>query len=300
MDYSLHMAVTDLGPETVRRRLREMEEMVAEGITSFKLFMAYPNVLMIDDGLMFQGDAEGCGAERAVLHPCGEWQRDRCGGGADDCGGQDRAALSCAVRGAPKAEAEATHRAIALADMAGARCISCIFRMRTALAELKHAQERGLRALAETCTQYLVLSIEDQMPGKSLGGGEVCVYASAAGEEEPGAAVGGAGGWVAVRWFRRTIARSGLRIRRRWARMTFARFRMAGRGLRTGCRFLWHFGVNAGRITPERFVELTATDAGEDLWDGDEKGAIAPGFGCGYSAVGPEGGVHDLGGDAVR
>ena len=52
VDYSLHMAITDLGPHN--EALAEMEQMVARGITSFKLFMAYPNVLMIDDGLMFQ------------------------------------------------------------------------------------------------------------------------------------------------------------------------------------------------------------------------------------------------------
>ena len=54
VDYSLHMAVTDLGPGDGAQGLREMEEMVAEGISSFKLFMAYPGVLMIDDGLMFK------------------------------------------------------------------------------------------------------------------------------------------------------------------------------------------------------------------------------------------------------
>ena len=52
VDYTLHMAITDLGPNN--ETLLEMGEMVAHGITSFKLFMAYPNVLMIDDGLMFQ------------------------------------------------------------------------------------------------------------------------------------------------------------------------------------------------------------------------------------------------------
>ena len=52
VDYSLHMAITDLGPNY--GTLDEMEAMVREGITSFKLFMAYPNVLMINDGLMFR------------------------------------------------------------------------------------------------------------------------------------------------------------------------------------------------------------------------------------------------------
>ena len=76
VDFSLHMAVTDLGPGDGSRGLREMEEMVDRGITSFKLFMAYPGVLMIDDGLMFQGDAEGREVERPLLYPRGERKRD--------------------------------------------------------------------------------------------------------------------------------------------------------------------------------------------------------------------------------
>ena len=66
-----------------------------------------------------------------------------------------------------KAEAEATHRAIALADMAGAAVYIVHLSNALALEELRHLQARGVRALAETCTQYLVLSLEEQMPGKS-------------------------------------------------------------------------------------------------------------------------------------
>ena len=51
---SAAMAVTDLGPGDGAQGLAEMERMVEKGISSFKLFMAYPNVLMIDDGLMFK------------------------------------------------------------------------------------------------------------------------------------------------------------------------------------------------------------------------------------------------------
>ena len=54
IDFGLHMAVTDLGPGDGAQGLAEMETMVQKGISSFKLFMAYPNVLMIDDGLMFK------------------------------------------------------------------------------------------------------------------------------------------------------------------------------------------------------------------------------------------------------
>ena len=49
IDYGLHMIVTDLG----NAGLEDMDELVAEGVTSFKLFMAYPGTLMVDDGAIF-------------------------------------------------------------------------------------------------------------------------------------------------------------------------------------------------------------------------------------------------------
>jgi len=50
IDYGLHMIVTDLGDAG----LEDMDDMVREGVASFKLFMAYPNVLMVDDATIFK------------------------------------------------------------------------------------------------------------------------------------------------------------------------------------------------------------------------------------------------------
>src|SRR3984885_11261663 len=54
IDYGLHMIVTDLGSEQGKRGLEDMDDMVREGVASFKLFMAYPNVLMVDDATIFK------------------------------------------------------------------------------------------------------------------------------------------------------------------------------------------------------------------------------------------------------
>ncbi len=54
IDYGLHMIVTDLGSENGKQGLHDMDDMVREGVASFKLFMAYPNVLMVDDGTIFK------------------------------------------------------------------------------------------------------------------------------------------------------------------------------------------------------------------------------------------------------
>src|ERR1700744_5873407 len=166
VDFSLHMAVTNLHGENGAETLREMEQMVDFGITSFKLFMAYPNVLMINDSLMFQVMQKAAALDAlCCIHAEN--------GSAIDivvsqmiAEGKTEPQYHALSRSA-KAEAEATHRSIALADMAGCAVYIVHLSNEAALAELKFMKARGARALAETCTQYLVLSIEDQMPGKS-------------------------------------------------------------------------------------------------------------------------------------
>src|SRR6202042_1490482 len=54
IDYGLHMIVTDLGSDAGKQGLADMDDMVREGVASFKLFMAYPNVLMVDDATIFK------------------------------------------------------------------------------------------------------------------------------------------------------------------------------------------------------------------------------------------------------
>src|SRR6201998_440163 len=66
------------------------------------------------------------------------------------------------------AEAEAVQRAIAMSEMAGAPVYIVHLSSEDALNQVREARHRGLPAFAETCPQYLLLSIEDQMPGKSF------------------------------------------------------------------------------------------------------------------------------------
>jgi len=68
------MAVTDLGPNDAW--LDDVDAMVAEGITSFKIFMAYPNVLMVNDATIFKLNAADGDAGRAGVRPCGERDGD--------------------------------------------------------------------------------------------------------------------------------------------------------------------------------------------------------------------------------
>jgi dihydropyrimidinase len=272
IDYSLHMAITDLGPNF--DTLAEMQQMVDRGVSTFKLFMAYPNVLMIDDGLMFRvfQQAAKLGA-LCLIHA-------ENGAAIDVVVAQTLAEGKTAPRWhaltrSAKAEAEATHRAIALADMAGATVYIVHLSNEDALRELKHAQERGVRALAETCTQYLVLSLEEQMGDESW---EVAKYVFTPPLREKRN--------QAPLW--KAIADGSLSVvstdhcpfrfadQKSLGKGDFSKIPNGGPGIENRLQLLWHYGVNAGLLTPERFVALTASEPAR-IFGMDSKGAVAPG-----------------------
>ncbi len=174
-----------------------------------------------------------------------------------------------------KAEAEATHRAIAIADMAEAVVYIVHLSNEDALRELKHAQQRGLRALAETCPQYLVLSLEDQMPGKSWEEAKY-VFTPPLRKKHNQAPL-----WHALRgWHASVVSTDHCPFRfadqKSLGKDDFTKIPNGGPGIENRLQILWHFGVNSGQLTPERFVELCCT-APARIFGMPQKGAIAPG-----------------------
>ncbi|MEK9144559.1 MAG: amidohydrolase family protein, partial [Elusimicrobiota bacterium] len=161
VDYAFHMIMVDC-PE---KNVKEMDKMVDEGVSSFKLFMAYPGIFMSDDATIF----------RALL-------RTKENGGMICMHAENGGVIDVLVQKAlankqfePKyhaltrpmtAEAEATRRAIALSEMAGVPIYIVHLSAGDAMDEVRRARERGLPVFAETCPQYLFLSYEDYLrPG---------------------------------------------------------------------------------------------------------------------------------------
>ena len=276
VDFSLHMAVTNLHGKNGEETLREMEEMVKFGISSFKLFMAYPNVLMINDELMFR-----------VMQKAAELNALCCihaenGSAIDVVVAQMLAEGKTAphfhaLSRSPKAEAEATHRSIALADMAGAAVYIVHLSNEYALDNLKFMQQRGARALAETCTQYLVLSIEDQMPGKSWDEAKF-VFTPPLREKRHHKPL-----WNALNDGSLAVVSTDhcpfrFKDQKELGRKDFTKIPNGGPGVENRLQILWHFGVNQGRITPEKFVELSCTNPAKIFGMGKQKGSITPGL----------------------
>ncbi len=276
VDFSLHMAVTNLHGKNGEETLREMEEMVKFGISSFKLFMAYPNVLMINDELMFRVMQKAAKLNGLCLIHAEN------GSAIDVVVAQTLAEGKTAphfhaLSRSPKAEAEATHRSIALADMAGAAVYIVHLSNEYALDDLKFMQQRGARALAETCTQYLVLSIEDQMPGKSWDEAKF-VFTPPLREKRHQAPL-----WKALNAGSLSVVSTDhcpfrFKDQKELGRHDFTKIPNGGPGVENRLQILWHFGVNQGRITPEKFVELSCTNPAKIFGMGNQKGSIARGL----------------------
>ena len=155
-DYAFHCIITDLGSA----QLDEMGQLIHDGVTSFKLFMAYPGVFMLDDATIFK-------AMRQAAKHSGLICMHAENGGAIDVIVQQalaegkRAPKYHALTRPTTAEAEATSRAIALAEMAGAPVYIVHLSCNDALEKVREARDRGLPAYAETCPQYLYLSLEN-------------------------------------------------------------------------------------------------------------------------------------------
>jgi dihydropyrimidinase len=156
IDYSFHCIITDLGSA----QLEEMGQLIREGVTSFKLFMAYPGVFMLDDATIFRAMSQAAKHSGLI---CMHAEN----GGAIDVIVQQalaegkRAPKYHALTRPTTAEAEATARAIALAEMAGAPVYIVHLSCNDALEKVREARDRGLPAYAETCPQYLYLSLEN-------------------------------------------------------------------------------------------------------------------------------------------
>ncbi|NUK06080.1 dihydropyrimidinase [Streptomyces lunaelactis] len=169
IDYGFHMILSDVNESS----LKEMDLLVEEGITSFKLFMAYPGVFYSDDGQIL----------RAM-------QRSATNGGLIMMHAENGIAIDVLVEQAlaegrtdPRyhgevrkvlLEAEATHRAIQLARVAGAPLYVVHVSAEEAVAELAAARDKGLNVFGETCPQYLFLSTDNLAEPDFEGAKYVC------------------------------------------------------------------------------------------------------------------------------
>jgi len=270
IDYGFHLITTDLPDE----RVPEMRQLINEGVMSFKMFMAYPGVFLVDDATIFRAmkNAANAGglicmhAENGIVineiikHALAEGKT---------------APKYHALTRPTKAEAEGVHRAIAIAEMADAPVYIVHLSCADALEEVREARDKGIPAYAETCPQYLFL--------------DYSLY-----ERE---------GFEGAKWVMTPPLREKWNQDKLWqglqgndlqvistdhcpfcfkeqkelGRDDFTKIPNGGPGVEHRMSLIYNGGVAGGKISLNRFVELTSTSAAKLFGLFPRKGTIAVG-----------------------
>ena len=270
IDYGFHMIITDM-PES---RSQEMRRLADEGVSSYKLFMAYPGAMLSDDGTIFRtmrkagedGTLVCMHAENGIV--IDELIKIALADGHIE---PKYHALTRPTR----LEAEGTHRALAIAEVARAPVYIVHLSSYDALKELRDAQARGVMAHAETCPQYLLLDVEayDQ-PGFE---GAKYVLTPPLREKWNQEEL-----WRGLRTGDLNVISTDhcpfcLKEQKELGRDDFSKIPNGGPGIENRMSLIHHHGVVAGRIGLNRFVELTSTAPAKIFGLFPKKGTIAVG-----------------------
>ncbi|RLF56535.1 MAG: dihydropyrimidinase [Thermoplasmata archaeon] len=270
IDYGFHVAITDLND----RVMNEIPEMVAMGVPSFKCFLAYKGALMIDDGALYRilQKTKKAGA-LVMIHAENGDVLDIL---INDLLAQGKTEPKYhALSRPPEAEAEATGRGIAIAQMAGAPIYIVHLTCKEALAKVKEARDAGFPVLAETCPQYLLKSYQNYLePGFQ---GAKYVMSPPLRDKS---------NWD-VLW--KGLAYGDLQVvstdhcpfnfkgQKDKGKKNFALIPNGAPGIEHRVMLLFHEGVNKKKIGLNRFVELVSTAPAKLFGLFPQKGTVAVG-----------------------
>ncbi|SMF58325.1 dihydropyrimidinase [Tistlia consotensis] len=274
IDYAFHLIIRQPTASVVGQ---ELPSLIAEGYTSFKVFMTYPGYMLEDEPILELLDLTRREGALLMVHAenghCVHWMTERLERAGDvGLGAHGRAAP-------PAVEREATHRAIALAEVAGARVLLVHVSSAQALEQIRWAQDRGLPVLAETCPQYLFLGQADlERPGWEAA--KFICSPPPRGPQDADALWRG----IAQGAFQlvssdhcayRLDGREGKRAH--GDELHFRKVANGVPGIETRLPLLFHEGVGKGRLTLQQFVAATSTNPARIYGLYPRKGGLAIG-----------------------
>jgi dihydropyrimidinase len=269
IDYGFHMIMSDVTDAT----LAEMDGLVAEGVTDFKLFTAYPGVFYSDDGAIFRAMQQTAKNGGLILMH------------AENGMAIDVVAAELVAEGKtdpyyhgvaryPIFEGEATSRVIRLAEAAGVPVYIVHLSARDALNAVREARDRGVPAFAETCPQYLFLSLDDL--GDGFNGAKFICSPPLRSADHQGEL------WTG-------LSRDDLQVvstdhcpfdfhgQKDLGRGDFRKVPNGLPGVEDRLDLMHDGGVVAGRMTRERWVEVCSAAPARMFGLAGRKGVIAPG-----------------------
>ena len=270
IDYGFHLICTDLPDQ----RLPEMKALIRQGITSFKLFMAYPGVFLVDDGTIFKAMTTASEAGGLVcMHAENGVVIDVL---VKRALAEGRTAPKYHALTRPtKAEAEGTGRAIALAEMAEAPVYIVHLSCDDALRKVTEARDEGIPAYAETCPQYLFLDYSDYEREGFEGAKYVMTPPLRPKENQEKL-------WRGLQYNDLQVISTDhcpfcFKEQKELGRDDFSKIPNGGPGVEHRLSLVHNGGVVTGKITPNRFVELVSTSAAKIFGLFPRKGTIAVG-----------------------
>jgi dihydropyrimidinase len=269
IDYGFHLITTDLEDERVPELWRVMDE----GVTSFKLFMAYPGVFLVDDATIYRAmSAAGQRGGLICMHAengivINEIIKRALADGKT-------APKYHALTRPTRAEAEGVHRAIAIAEMAESPVYIVHLSCADALNQVREARDRGLPAFAETCPQYLFLSIDDYGDGWD---GAKYVMTPPLREKWNQAEL-----WKGLKMDDLQVISTDhcpfcMKEQKELGRDDFSKIPNGAPGVENRMALIYNGGVVEQRVSLNRFVELTSTAAAKMFGLFPRKGTIAVG-----------------------
>jgi dihydropyrimidinase len=268
-DYGFHMIMSDVNDDT----LKEMDQLVAEGIPDFKLFTAYPGVFFSDDGAIFRAMQQtGKNGGLIMMHAENGLAIDVIAADTFNAGTTDPIGHGLARYSV--LEGEATNRVIRLAQAAKVPVYIVHLSAREALNAVRMARDEGLPAFAETCPQYLFLSLDDLGHGFE-GAKFICSPPLRTKDHQP------------ELW--RGLVKDDLQVvstdhcpfdfhgQKDLGRGDFRKVPNGLPGVEDRVDLLHDGGVVGGKLTKERWVDITSTAPAKLFGMYPRKGAIAVG-----------------------
>src|SRR5690554_870705 len=162
IDYGFHQILSDVQDSS----LTAMDELINEGVSSFKLFMAYKGVFLSDDGQILRAFQKGADlGAMMMMHAENGAVIDVLVKQALEAG--NTSPYYHGISRPWQAEEEATHRAIMLANLTGAPLYVVHVSAKQAVEQITAARDKGQNVFGETCPQYLYLSLEDHLGAES-------------------------------------------------------------------------------------------------------------------------------------
>jgi dihydropyrimidinase len=289
IDYGFHQIIGGIDEFS----LKSMETLIDEGITSYKLFMAYPGVFYSDDAQILRAMQKA--ADIGLLTMMHAENGPAIDVLAEQLVSQGKTdPYYHGIARAWQMEEEATHRAIMLANLTGAPLYVVHVSAKQAVEQLAWARDKGQNVFGETCPQYLYLSLEEQLGAKSADGDAfegakwVCstpLRSRAEGHQDSM--------WQALRTNDLQMVSTDhcpfcFKDQKELGRGDF-RAIPNGIGSIEHRMDLMYQGVVTGEIKLERWVELTSTTPARMFGLYGKKGVIAPGADADIVVYDPQG-----------